>query len=127
MPVDVEQFTHHLRTKARPRSIARCAMFVREALEAGGAHAKGAHPRDAKNWGPTLRRLGFHELKVENSDTFIPMKGDVVVIQPHPHGNISGHIAAFDGKIWISDFKQRDFWGGAEYRKNRPPHVFYRP
>jgi len=54
MPVDIERYTHHLRTKARPRSIARCAMYVREALEAGGAHTKGTHPIDAKNWGPTL-------------------------------------------------------------------------
>lgn len=127
MPVDIERYTQHLRTKARPRSIARCAMYVREALEAGGAHTKGTHPIDAKNWGPTLLRLGFHRLNVENSDTFMPMKGDIVVIQPYPKGNVSGHIAAFDGRIWISDFKQRDFWGGAEYRKQRPPHVFYRP
>jgi hypothetical protein len=56
-------------------------------------------------------RLGFHRLNVENSDTFMPMKGDIVVIQPYPKGNVSGHIAAFDGRIWISDFKQRDFLG----------------
>jgi len=51
MPVDIERYTQHLRTKARPRSIARCAMYVREALEAGGAHTRGTHPIDAKNWG----------------------------------------------------------------------------
>lgn len=93
----------------------------------GGASTNGTHPGHAKDWGPTLLRLGFHRLQVENSDTFIPMKGDVVVIQPYPAGNSSGHIAAFDGKIWISDFRQRDFWSGPNYRKKGPPHVFYRP
>ena len=74
-----------------------------------------------------LLRLGFHRLTVENSDIFIPMKGDVVVIQPHSAESPSGHIAAYDGKIWISDFKQRDFWSGPTYRIKRPPHAFYRP
>lgn len=127
MPVDVERFTNHLRNEAEPRSIAQCAKYVRLALAAGGAHTNGAHPRDAKNWGPVLLRLGFHRLHIEDSDKFIPMKGDVVVIQPYPKGNDSGHIAAFDGRVWISDFKQRDFWSGQGYRKNRPSHAFYRP
>ena len=82
---------------------------------------------DAKDWGPQLLRMGFHQVTVEDSAKFIPMKGDIVVIQPHEGGNRSGHIAAFDGKIWISDFKQRDFWSGRGYRTKRPAHAFYRP
>ncbi|GAA0407618.1 NlpC/P60 family protein [Massilia aurea] len=127
MPLDIQRYTAHLRTKAKDTSQKRCAQFVREALAAGGASTHGIHPIHAKDWGPTLLRLGFHPLKVENSDAFIPLKGDVVVIQPYPKGNVSGHIAAYDGRIWICDFKQRDFWSGPTYRKLRPPHVFYRP
>jgi hypothetical protein len=127
MPVDVERFTAHLRNEAQPRSVAKCALYVRLALAAGGAQTHGGHPQDAKNWGPMLLRIGFRRLNVENSDSFLPMKGDIVVIQPYQGGNASGHIAAFDGKIWISDFKQHDFWSGQGYRTNRPAHAFYRP
>ena len=80
MTVDVERFTAHLREKAEGRSQRKCARFVRQALAAGGARTNGAHPVDAKDWGPMLLRLGFHQLTVEDPDKFIPMKGDVVVI-----------------------------------------------
>lgn len=127
MPVDVERFAAHLREKSEARSQRRCAKFVRQALAAGGASTRGTHPVDAKDWGPMLLRLGFHQLTVENSEKFIPMKGDVVVLQPYEGSNPSGHIAAFDGRIWISDFRQIDFWSGPGYRRKRPAHVFYRP
>ena len=52
---------------------------------------------------------------------------DVVVLQTYRTGNRSGHIAAFDGLAWVSDFVQRDFWSGPGYRNERPSHVFYRP
>jgi hypothetical protein len=127
MPVDIEKYTTHLRNNAKRYSQGMCAKYVRLALAAGGAPTNGRHPGHAKDWGPVLLRLGFHRLTVENSDIFIPMKGDVVVIQPHSAESPSGHIAAYDGKIWISDFKQRDFWSGPTYRIKRPPHAFYRP
>lgn len=127
MPVDVDRFTAKLRDNAHDRSRRQCAKYVRLALAAGGARTNGTHPVDAKDWGATLLRMGFHQIKVEDPDKFIPMKGDVVVIQPYERGNRSGHIAAFEGRIWISDFKQRDFWSGPGYRRARPPHAFYRP
>lgn len=125
--VDVEIVATHLRKRAAKRSLKICATRVREALEAGGARTKSLHPPHAKDWGPTLLRLGFHEIAVEKPVTFLFMKGDVVVIQPYKGGNASGHIAAYDGKNWISDFVQLDFWSGPGYRQHRPSHVFYRP
>jgi hypothetical protein len=124
--VDVDKFADHLRTHAKKKSIRKCARYVREALEAGGGDTSG-HLADAKTWGPTLLRMGFRELSVEDPAKYRPLKGDIVVIQPYEGGNPSGHIAGFDGKIWISDFKQIDFWGGPDYRNKKPPHVFYRP
>lgn len=124
--VDVDKFTAHLRKHAGKKSMRRCARFVRQALEAGGGDTTG-HLNDARTWGPTLLRMGFREHPVEELDKYRPLKGDIVVIQPYKGGNPSGHIAAYDGKNWISDFVQRDFWSGDGYRKNKPPHVFYRP
>ena len=124
--VDVDKFAAHLRTHAKRKSIHKCAKYVRQALEAAGGDTSG-HLEDARTWGPTLLRMGFRELPVEKPEAYKPLKGDIVVIQPYENGNPSGHIAGFDGKIWISDFKQIDFWGGPEYRRLKPPHVFYRP
>ena len=58
---------------------------------------------------------------------YIPKKGDVVVFD-RPAGRdwkkISqwwGHIAMYNGKQWISDFKQND---KNPYRKNVPYRVY---
>ena len=125
MPLDTEKFTQHLRKHAQTKSVGKCAKYVRLGLQAGGAVVQN-QPTHAKDYGPSLRRLGFSELAVENPDTYKFMKGDIVVIQPYGKGK-SGHIAVFDGRVWISDFVQRDFWSGASYRKFRPSHAFYRP
>jgi hypothetical protein len=50
----------------------------------------------------------------------------VVILQPYEGGSRAGHIAGYDGRKWISDFVQRDFWSGPGYRKQRPPYVVYR-
>ncbi|MFC5459804.1 hypothetical protein [Massilia niabensis] len=126
MRLDTEKFAQHLRRKARDKSQGRCAFYVRLALQAGGARL-GSHPGHAKEYGPTLRRIGFSEITVENPLTYKFMKGDIVVIQPYSGGNKSGHIAGFDGTQWISDFVQKDFWSGPQYRKHKPSHAFYRP
>lgn len=125
MALDKEKFANHLRNNALPRSARKCARYVRLALEAGGGNTKG-HPIPAKDWGPTLRRMGFHELKIEDPGSYKFLKGDIVIIQPYPGGRKEGHIAGFDGRQWISDFVQRDFWSGSGYRQHRPSHVFYR-
>jgi hypothetical protein len=54
-------------------------------------------------------------------------KGDVAVIQPYQGGDPNGHICMYDGDQWVSDFKQRDMWGGPGYRKNKPVCIVYRP
>lgn len=126
--VDVEKFTEHLRDKADKTGFGkgRCASHVRQALAAGG-YTPARWPVHAKDWGPSLLRAGFHEVKVEKLSTFKPMKGDVAVIQATTNRK-SGHIQGFDGKDWISDFVQkRGFWPGSEYREETPEYVIYRP
>ena len=101
----------------------RCAEYVRRALETGGFPKYKNKIGSAKNWGPRLEENGFVPV---DPDNYVPQKGDVVVIQPYPGGNRHGHMAAYDGKQWASDAKQRDMWGGPGYRKHKPPHVIYR-
>ena len=52
-------------------------------------------------------------------------KGDVVVIQGIP-GHPHGHMAMYDGSIWISDFRQPDLYPGTAYRVARPSYKIYR-
>ena len=125
MPFDTAKFATHLRKHAKAHSQASCAKFVRRALEAGGADTKG-HPMPAKLYGPTLERNGFHAITVDDPDKFAFIQGDIVVMEPTKHGNAAGHIAGYDGKVWISDFLQRGFWPGPVYAKEKPSYVVYR-
>lgn len=125
MCIDKERFATHLRQHAAGCSTHRCAAYVRQALEAGGADTNG-HPVDARDYGPTLLRNGFCEFKPPSLAAYVPAKGDIVVIQPAAGGCKSGHIQAYDGKNWISDFVQLGFWPGPVYRQETPPYAIYR-
>lgn len=111
MPVDTDKFAKHLTdaTGGTRVSKGQCGVAVREALQAAGA--KGPFPGTGKEFGPTLTRLGFHEITVDDPATFNFMTGDVMVMQPHKGGKQAGHVAGYDGQQWVSDFVQRDFLG----------------
>jgi len=125
MPIDAQKFVSHLRTHAKSQSQGKCARAIRLALEAAGANTAG-HPVNAKDWGPTLIRIGFQMVAVQRPEGFLFKKGDVMVMQPYRGGHPAGHIAGFDGTRWISDFVQQDFWAGPGYRKERPSYAVYR-
>ncbi|MEN2401787.1 RHS repeat-associated core domain-containing protein [Flavobacterium sp. MC2016-06] len=105
---------------------ARCAYFVRMALEAGGINTAN-HPVAARSYGPYLRNWGFNAVATDN---FI--KGDIAVIQGYTGGTADangvpyGHIQMYNGKIWQAAFKQNGFWPGGGYRKNKPSFEIYR-
>lgn len=120
--LNIDDAVKHLEDNAGANSTAKCATFVRQALEAGGLKLT-SHPVYAKNYGPTLIGAGFTELAA--TDT--PAKGDVAVIQNYTGGHVAGHICMYTGTQWISDFRQRDMWGGPGYRKAQPAYVIYRP
>lgn len=101
----------------------KCASYVRQALEAGGLSTAG-HPVDAKNYGPFLLMHAFHKVSMQG---YFPQKGDVVVIQNHPGGTPSGHIAFYTGTQWVSDYRQTDIMPGSFYRRDSPPMQVYRP
>lgn len=80
-----------------------------------------------------LDALGFRDtLPVSHATSnataeYVATKGDIAVIQPYSGGDPNGHIAMYDGTQWVSDFTQRDLWGGPSYRKHKPDCVIYRP
>ncbi|MDE1148051.1 MAG: hypothetical protein PW843_15730 [Azospirillaceae bacterium] len=100
----------------------KCATHVRKAIEAAGLNPVG-HPIDAKDWGPTLIRLGF---TIISNDNYTPMLGDIAVIQQTSTSK-PGHIEGYDGTHWVSDFVQpQGFWPGPIYRLEKPSYAIYR-
>ncbi|ARF51481.1 cytoplasmic protein [Pantoea stewartii subsp. stewartii DC283] len=117
---DVSKAVAHLRSHAFSASTGNCARAVREAIQAGGIRLTPTH--SAKDYGARLESAGFRPLP----DGMFPRAGDVVIIQPipnHPHG----HMAMYDGHLWISDFRQyHGYYPGPSYRTIQPPCKFYR-
>jgi hypothetical protein len=118
---NLEQALSHLNTHAHATSLGRCAEYVRRAIEAGGVPL--IRKQSAKDYGSSLEIVGF------NYATSVPGNsnaGDVAVIQPiegHPHG----HMAMYNGQIWISDFRQyHGYYPSPSYRSIKPPVKVYR-
>ena len=125
MTVNVETFVTHLRSKILPRfGKGLCATHVREALEAAGAVTAG-HPFYAKAYGPILRLNGFRVVPKVSEDFRAFRKGDIAVMQP-TRGKNAGHIQAWDGSNWVSDFLQPGFWPGPDCRRDEPDYEIYR-
>jgi type VI secretion system secreted protein VgrG len=120
--VDIEKAVRYMQAHALSHSTNRCAKFLREALQAAGAPISNP-PTSAKDYGPFLERLGMKKVPLE---TFEPHRGDIVVLQPPPEAAPDGHIAMFDGEVWISDFFQKDIWAGPAFRLAKPTMEVYR-
>ncbi|MER8447299.1 hypothetical protein NKH52_29380 [Mesorhizobium sp. M1066] len=100
-------------------STGNCARSVREAIESGGV--KLIPTGYAKDYGWSLTNAGFIE-----TNPIMPISGDVVVIQPID-GHPAGHMAIYDGREWISDFKQyHGLYPNSAYRRIKPKYKIYR-
>ena len=122
---DIDKAAAYLTDNAQPKSQHECARYVRLAIQAGGCPTY-FHPASAKEYDVFLPKLGFKEIPITG---YKPVKGDIIVIKPpqDQSGHEHGHIAMFNGKIWISDFRQRDTYGGSIYRKKGTDyHLFLR-
>jgi RHS repeat-associated protein len=101
------------------KSSHQCAKYCSNGLDAAGATGK-THTDYARKMGAILLGLGFVPITAERYYT--PKQGDFVVFD----GNFThpiGHVAVFDGKYWVSDFKQRNM---SPYRDDVPTHTIYR-
>lgn len=123
----IEKACQYLITKAYPaydkKTCGKCAAAVRSAVDFGlDCHV----PRvlSAKDYGPSYEKVGFEKAfsyPEEAKESYKPQIGDISIIQYEPHG----HIAMLTPKGWISDFVQRDMYGG-KIRDKNPPFTIYR-
>jgi RHS repeat-associated protein len=94
-------FAQALEGNAEKGSTGWCATYVLKAMTAGGVDPSG-HPAEAYQWNSFLPTKGFSQVPAKD---YHPQRGDIVVFgrsDAHKHG----HVVGFDGKQWISDFKQ---------------------
>lgn len=116
--IDLQAFINRLSRVTAVRSTARCAKFIRIALQAAGAQFVN-HPVAASDWGETLEEIGYKQITPAFDQ---PQKGDIYIIhrtQKHKYG----HIAAFTGEQWVSDFKQPSH---DVYRDKNVTYSYYR-
>ena len=121
---DLDAAIAHLQNAAHRGSIRRCGEYVHKAIDAGGITLNTAYnptKESASGYGPILRHAGFRTVAPGEK----PQKGDVVVFQAI-EGHKDGHVAMFDGKQWISDFKQESIYAATDYQKTDAPYVIYR-
>lgn len=133
MTFDIDAAIKKISSIAHSASQGKCALHVRLALDAGGVKVRPTLGQ-AKLYDPALSRHGFKKSRLSQGvlinptdcRIYKPSPGDIAVIPNVAGGRPEGHIAMYTGKEWISDFKQKDMWGGPTYRNAEPDVAIYR-
>ena len=110
-PFFVADACRTLERNVRPRSAASCAMYVRLAVEAGlhlPANKLQGVLGNARDFARTLGKVGFAPVDWQN---WKPQPGDILAQQEMP-GHAYGHVSMFSGRLWMSDYLQKNMWGG---------------
>ena len=116
--INIEKFTSYLQGITRRTSTQKCARSIRVGLQSSGAKIVN-HPVAAADWGSTLKQLGYKKI---NQSFDRPKKGDIYIIDRTAKHRY-GHIAAYSGSAWVSDFKQNSH---AIYRTKNLTYSYYR-
>jgi len=123
--LDLDKAVDYLDKNALPaydkEKAGNCAKAVRLAIGAGGRDVPNA--RYAKDYGPNLVQAGYTRLEANAREAYTPQRGDVIIYPAaakHPHG----HMEMYDGKQWVSDFKQK---GPVPFGDGTLPYEIYRP
>tara|TARA_R110000868_G_scaffold75117_1_gene216916 strand:+ start:39 stop:467 length:429 start_codon:yes stop_codon:yes gene_type:complete len=134
--IKLEKACQFLIIKAAPSynkdTCGHCARAVRMAVDFGFDGINIKQVQSAKDYGASYETIGFKKVFSYPEKKIIdykPVVGDICIIQPvvengkiiHPHG----HICMFTKLGWISDFRQRDVFGGGIRDKN-PSFCIYR-
>lgn len=91
----------HAIRNAHDKSVSRCALYVRRALQAAGYKVTPQPSAYMYNNGE-MAKMGFKKIPTIN---YRPQVGDVIVFNKTPK-NPHGHIQIYSGTQWVSDFKQ---------------------
>lgn len=112
--LDKAEAAEYATENALSKSHCCCAWFVMRALQQGGCPI-GIYPAWAYKY-----VLPLHRFDNIDKSNYVPQKGDVVVIE-NSKEHFWGHIAIYNGRQWVSDFKQKSI---NPYRKSYPYEIF---
>ncbi len=101
---DIEKAVEHLNKQAKNKSEGNCALFVRQAINAGGIFGLGGHAMTYYNE-KKLEIAGFTKIG-DDINSIELKKGDIVAFAA-VKGHKYGHIAMWNGEQWVSDFNQK--------------------
>ncbi|MDD2945066.1 MAG: hypothetical protein PHG15_04460 [Acinetobacter sp.] len=116
--LDVRKFTQKLHSMSSATSTKKCARSIRIALQSAGARILN-HPVAAADWGHTLQAIGYKKI---NPSFDHPQEGDIYIIN-RTQKHVYGHIAAYTGRQWVSDFRQNSH---AVYKNDQVRYTYYR-
>ena len=116
--LDVRKFTQKLHSMSSATSTKKCARSIRIALQSAGARILN-HPVAAADWEHTLQTIGYKKI---NPSFDNPKEGDIYIIH-RTQKHIYGHIAAYTGRQWVSDFRQKSH---AVYKNDQVRYTYYR-
>ena len=102
---------------AAPHSRTMCAGYVIRAMWYGGCPI-GLVPAYAYN--KILLQMGFVEV---STSYYTPRCGDISVLPANSYSSF-GHIAIYDGKQWVSDFKQKSIYPSGAYKEVGTCQIF---
>ena len=114
-----EKAAEYVTKNAEDKSVGLCAKYVRKAIVAGGIPLYQGG--DAWSYKYLLPILGFKKIEDVNDKKV----GDIVVFQPIGK-RYFGHIAMWNGRQWISDFKQRSIIVHSDYSKDDCVYTIFR-
>lgn len=109
---DCKKALEWLTKNASASSLGKCARYVRTAIEAGGISTEG-RPNSAYQYADFLPKIGFNlihkvtgKAKQRDWSNVNAKPGDIAVMNHGKHG----HICMWNGKQWVSDFRQNNMW-----------------
>ena len=114
-----EKAAAYVKSHSAPKSRSMCAWYVIKSMWHGGCPI-GLVPAYA--YARTLPQMGFKEIP-SKGNKYKPMKGDISVL-PQNEESSFGHIAIYDGKQWVSDFKQKSLYPNSTYKENGHEKIF---
>lgn len=124
-PFYVADACRTLERNVRPSSSSSCARYVRVAIEAGLHLQSGSLMSvlgNARDYSRTLGKVGFAPVDWQN---WSPQPGDILAQQEMP-GHAYGHVSMFSGRLWMSDYLQKNMWGGINtgYHRRKQGIIF---
>lgn len=106
-----DKMADYVTEKAKPKSVGFCARFVVNGMVNAGLSVER---QDAYRYYTSnlLEKAGFKKIArgttLNEANKISFQKGDVIAFDKSPEHKY-GHIQMFNGKQWVSDFKQNRF------------------